>query len=194
MIIITNLADRGGLDASLFLFVRLCHANRWERISGVVHCARTNDRIKESVDLWIQNVEEKKKNSCKDIYYYRHPVFFFCIKRIWNSAVFLEKSARTSFRHVPAEKKHLWKKSLKNNGTDYYVSPTDSFLSALLRIATVPIMFTDSFFFSSYYSKRTLKNPRTDLHQIFRNCVFWCRLDIHRLRTILTPSCGEKNC
>ena len=49
------------------------------------------------------------------------------------------------------------------------------------------------FFIFFFYSTLVLKNYRTDFHQIFRNCVFWCSLNNPVVFKILrTPSRGEK--
>ena len=40
----------------------------------------------------------------------------------------------------------------------------------------VLLWFILFFFFFFFYSPFVLKNNKTDSHQIFRNCVFWCSL------------------
>ena len=61
-------------------------------------------------------------------------------------------------------------------------------------IATQPIMFyLCLFFFSFFYSTLVLRNYRTDSHQIFRNCVFWCSLNNPVVLKFFGRHLAEKN-
>ena len=62
-------------------------------------------------------------------------------------------------------------------------------------VATQPIMFylclfKKKFFF---YSTLVLRNHRTDFHEIFRNCVFWCSLNNPVVLKFFWRHLAEKN-
>ena len=62
-------------------------------------------------------------------------------------------------------------------------------------VATQPIMFYLCLFFFIYffYSTLVLRNYRTDSHQIFRNCVFWCSLNNPVVLKFIWRHLAEKN-
>ena len=49
------------------------------------------------------------------------------------------------------------------------------------------------FFILFFYSTLVLKNYRTDFHQIFRNCVFWCSLNNPVVLKFFGRHLAEKN-
>ena len=62
-------------------------------------------------------------------------------------------------------------------------------------VAMQPIMFYLCLFFLFifFYSTLVLKNYRTDSHQIFRNCVFWCSLNNPVVLKFFGRHLAEKN-
>ena len=63
-------------------------------------------------------------------------------------------------------------------------------------VATEPIMFYSwfiYFFIFIFYSTLVLRNYSTDLHQIFRKCVFWCSLNNPVVLKLFWRHLAEKN-